>query len=543
MAIPLQRSFDDLGAPLSEVPFCVVDLETTGGSPADCAITEIGAVKFIGGEPAGTFQTLVDPETAIPPFITVLTGITHAMVVEAPKIEEALPSFLEFLGDAVIVGHNVRFDLSFLNAAAERLGYGRLPNRSADTAALARRLIRTEVRNLKLATLAAYFRSPVAPTHRALDDATATAHVFWGLLERAGTIGATHLDDLLALPSARGTPHYHKLRLADGLPRRSGVYLFRDRSGTVFYVGKAKDLRSRVRAYFYGDRRRTVANMLRELADIDYRLCETELEASITEVRLINAHSPRYNRRSRPRGTDHWVKLTRERFPRLSMVRTLREDALLYLGPFRTRKSAQLIVTALWDALPLRRCTGSPGTRQAPCAFAQLGLATCPCSGDADEGTYGEVIERLLEGVERDHRVLLDPLAEMVAAHARRSRFEEAAWLRDRYRALARALERRRAWCALQEAGLVRAVDGAGNGALLERGRLVAAWRGAAPPLLTTLAPPQGEWTPVPRSSADAEEAHLIWKWLSNGDVVLEGVSGVFASSVRPVPALERIEL
>ena len=236
-----QRSFDDLGAPLHEVPFCVLDLETTGGSPQNCEITEIGAVRFVGGEPAGTFHTLVNPGVEIPPTITVLTGITQAMVVEAPRIEEALPSFLEFLGGDVVVGHNVRFDLSFLNAAALRLGYGRLANRSVDTLGLARRLVRNELRSLRLGSLAAHFRSPVAPTHRALDDARATAHVLWGLLERAGILGVTHLEDLLRLPTARGAPHYKKIELTEALPRRPGIYLFKDRNDNVIYVGKAKE--------------------------------------------------------------------------------------------------------------------------------------------------------------------------------------------------------------------------------------------------------------------------------------------------------------
>ena len=114
VAGPLQRSLEDLGTPLSDVTFCIFDLETTGISPAECSITEIGAVKFRGGKCLGTFQSLVDPGCGIPPSITVLTGITTAMLVDAPRIAEALPSYLEFLGNAVVVGHNVRFDLAFL---------------------------------------------------------------------------------------------------------------------------------------------------------------------------------------------------------------------------------------------------------------------------------------------------------------------------------------------------------------------------------------------------------------------------------------------
>ena len=158
--------------------FCVLDLETTGASAATEAITEIGAVKYVGGQEVGRFQTLVNPGREVPPMITILTGITQVMLIEAPKIEEAFPTFLEFLGDSVIVGHNVRFDMSFLNAAAVELGYGRLSNQVTDTLGLARRLVRNEVRNLKLGSLAAHFGSPVTPNHRALADAEATAHVF-----------------------------------------------------------------------------------------------------------------------------------------------------------------------------------------------------------------------------------------------------------------------------------------------------------------------------------------------------------------------------
>ena len=183
----VQGSFDDLGTPLRDVTFCVVDVETTGGSAADGAITEIGAVKLRGGECLGTLQTLVNPGQAIPPQITVLTGITQAMVAPAPRMPAVLPSFLEFLGDAVLVGHNVRYDVSFLQAELNRAGQRPLTNRTLDTCALARRLVRDEVPNCKLGTLAERLRLPHRPTHRALDDALATGDLLHLLIERAGT--------------------------------------------------------------------------------------------------------------------------------------------------------------------------------------------------------------------------------------------------------------------------------------------------------------------------------------------------------------------
>ena len=118
----MQRTFDDLGTPLIDVTFCVIDLETTGGAAEDVGITEIGAVKLRAGECLGTFQTLVNPGQLIPPTITVLTGITQAMVLPAPRIEVVLPALLDFIGDAVVVGHNVGYDLRFLRAATDRGG-------------------------------------------------------------------------------------------------------------------------------------------------------------------------------------------------------------------------------------------------------------------------------------------------------------------------------------------------------------------------------------------------------------------------------------
>jgi len=542
MTLPRQRCFDDLGAPLIEVPFCVLDLETTGGSAASCEITEIGAVRYRGGELEGTFQTMVNPGAEIPPFITVLTGITHAMVIEAPRIEEALPSFLEFIGDAVIVGHNVRFDLSFLNAAAERLGYGRLPNRSVDTAALARRLVRGDVRNLKLGTLAAHFRSPVTPNHRALDDARATAHVLWSLLEHAGTLGVTHLDDLLTLPTARGSTHYNKIELADSLPRRPGVYLFIDRNDGIFYVGKAKNLRTRVRSYFYGDTRRKIGTMLRELHRIEHRVCETELEAEITELRLIVAHRPRHNRRSRPGKAPHWIKLTDEAFPRLSIVRRPDGPGTMLFGPYRGQQGARPVVEALWDAIPIRRCTGKPRAGGALCAAAQLGVALCPCDGTLDEQEYREIVDLLVRGAASNPSLLLDPLADRVAALAAEDRFEEAGWVRDRHRALATAIERRRTWTTLQTAGTVHAVSTDGSGAaLIEQGRLVTAWGGGHHPPLMPISTEPSDGTLLPLDLSDAEEARLLWRWLTSGRVRLVAATGTVAGPRMPVRHLERL--
>jgi DNA polymerase-3 subunit epsilon len=463
------------------------------------------------------------------------------MVVEAPDIAAALPVFLEFIGDAVIVGHNVRFDLSFLNAAATDHGYPRLGNDTVDTAALSRRLIREEVRDLRLQSLAAHFRSPVKPNHRALEDARATAHVLHALLERVGNLGVTNLDDLLQLPRARGSAHYSKIALTDHLPRRPGVYMFRDRHGNPIYVGKATNLRARVRQYFYGDQRRIIGNLMRELASVDHIVCPTPLEAEVTELRLIHAHRPRYNRRSRPPKTSHWVKLTDEAFPRLSVVRTLRSDGLAYLGPFRTKTAADLVVAALWDSTMIRRCSTRPGSRTGRCAPAQMGVASCPCDGTLDRGVYRTVVDHLIDGITRHPSTLLEPLVARMGQLALEQRYEEASWVRDRHDALARAIETARSWVALNGLGVAEMEGSDGSHIVIDHGHLVCSWaQGSGPPLHPAPDHTDARREDVPDSVENAEEARLIWTWMLANTMRIVDASGTLALPAEPVIRLDR---
>jgi DNA polymerase-3 subunit epsilon len=401
------------------------------------------------------------------------------------------------------------------------------------------------VRNLKLSSLAAYFRSPTKPNHRALEDAKATAHVFFELLQRAGGVGATYLEDLLRLPTAKGRPHYDKINLTDRIPRLPGVYMFRDLHDNVIYVGKAKNLRSRVRSYFYGDTRRTVTTMLRNLARVDHQVCPTELEAEVTELRMIHAMAPRYNRKSRPPKTTHWIKLTAERYPRLAIVRSYRAEPTrqgtpTYLGPFRARQQAEAVMHAIWDAVPIRRCSGtSRGTRSVECNYSQMGLAMCPCRGDIDDSRYADVVAAVRAGIETDPELLLGPLAVRMAARATEQRFEDAATARDRYVALAGALERRRNWQSLQGTGRLWAEDASGSGAFIAHGTLAATWSAAdRAPLFNIIATDSPAPTQVPASVALQEEAHLIWRWLNRPGVTVMDSRSPLASPARQVPPL-----
>jgi DNA polymerase-3 subunit epsilon len=549
----VQGTLDELGTPLSAVTFVVVDLETTGGSPKDSAITEIGAVKVRGGEVLGEFGTLVDPGMAIPPYISVLTGITSSMVATAPRIAAVLPAFLEFARGAVLVAHNAPFDLGFLKAACAASGIAWPAAASVDTAVLARRLLsRDEVPNCKLATLAPFFRADTAPCHRALDDARATVDVLHGLFERLGPLGITSLEELTGLTRQVDPERRRKRHLADGVPSGPGVYVFRGPRDEPLYVGTSNDLHSRVRSYFSSSEQRSrITEMVGLAQRVESLPCAHDLEAAVRELRLIAEHKPRYNRRSRFPERALWIRLTDEPFPRLSVVRRVRPGAGVFLGPFPDRRAADAAAAAVHEALPLRQCTSrlSPKVLGTACALAGMGRCGAPCTGAQSVDEYAGIAAVFRAAVASDPRALVAPLLARVDRLAAEERYEDAAVLRDRIAVLVRAVRRRQrleSLAAVPELVLARP-DGAGGWQLsvVRRGRLVAAGnaprgtsvRGTLPGLLATAETPTG---PADEPAASVDETELVMRWIEKPGTRLVQVEGVLACPAPGTGAYSR---
>jgi DNA polymerase III subunit epsilon len=524
---PLQTTLQE-GIPLHEVTFCIVDLETTGGSPADSRITEIGAVKYRGGERIGVFHTLVAPGTTIPRFITHLTGIDDAIVRDAPNLEWALPGFIEFARGCVFVAHNARFDFTFLNASLVRLDYEPLPSPPVCTARLARRVVWPDVPNVRLHTLAQYFRTGARPAHRALPDAQACAEVFHGLLDLGKRLGILTLGDLHEAVTARGRPNFGKIRLADHLPRGPGVYLFRGRDGRVLYVGKSKDIRGRVKSYFYGDSRKQVQDLLTETAAVDGVRCTSELEALVLEARLIRSHRPKHNRKGKRSSRYAYLKVdTTEAFPRIKVVREPKGEGAI-LGPFGTTELARRAKEALEDAFPIRRCTTAmrQSTRFSPCALGEMGRCVAPCDGGVNLERYGELVRSLLSSLSSPGG-LLAALEARMDHLAAQERFDEAALARDRLRALAEALSRARVDEWLLQPGRLELRDAEANLLPLAGGALVRA--------ADELPIPR----PCPRDRAD--ELAAVRSWLLHNRARVERADDPPAEPVEGGAALHRL--
>ena len=533
---PLQLGFDELGVPLAEVTFVVVDLETTGGSSRKDAITEVGAVKVRGGEVLGEFQTLVDPGGPVPPMITVLTGITDAMLVGAPTIGQVLPSFLEFAGfgpTTVLVAHNARFDVGFLRAAADQLTLPWPSPTIVDTVALGRAVVtKDEAPNHKLATLAALFGASTAPDHRALHDARATVDVLHGLLGRLAPLGATHLEDLSTIGDP--VPHHRRRKstLADGLPTGPGVYQFLGPSREVLYVGRAVDLRRRVRSYFTAaEKRRRIGEMVDLAQDVRVIPCATELEACVRELRLIAELDPPYNRRSRRQHRRPWVRLTDEAFPRLSIVRSVPvAEVDTALGPFSSRVAAQSALEALTQVLALRQCAPRlpvvPRADAHACALAEIGRCGAPCTGQQTLADYSGLVASARSAMSGDSSAVVVPMRARIARLAQQQRYEEAATERDRLRAYLVAARRsqrlRPLWTSPELVAARRDRTGGWEVVLVRYGRLAGTClvpRGHDPmPAIDSLvatgqavAPPE-----VAMGAAGAEETELIADWLEH---------------------------
>ena len=562
-----QLSFADLGPrwdpaaspglqvdeiPLRETTFVVVDLETTGGratstaknpaTPCD-AITEIGAVKVRGGVVLGEFATLVDPQRSIPPQIVRLTGITTAMVCDAPTIEAVLPMFFEFAGldlGAVLVAHNAGFDVGFLRAAAQRCGIAWPRPQVLCTVRLARRVLtREEAPSVRLAALARLFAVAAEPTHRALDDARATVEVLHALIERVGNQGVHTYADLRSyLPDVTPAQRRKKV-LAEGLPHRPGVYLFRGPAGEVLYVGTAVDLRRRVGQYFTGaDPRGRMKEMVTLAGAVDHVECAHALEAGVRELRMLAAHAPPYNRRSRFPQRWWWLTLTDEAFPRLSAVRAPRHDRAV--GPFRSRTDAIDTAALLARFTGLRTCATRLGRSalHGP-ACPEVEVSPCPAARDITATRYAAAVARVAALIDGLDDGALAAAVRHVTELAEQRHFESAARLRDRTATAIETLwraQRLRALAALPELIAAKPDGPEGQGGyqlvVVRYGQLAAAGtaKRGVPPMPVVDAIHAGAQailpTAAPLGGALVEETALIARWLAAPGVRIVRIAG-----------------
>jgi len=435
--------------------FLVVDTETNGLGGEACELTEVGAVLVGGGELHDRWSSLVRCNRPLGRGIQRFTGITQEMLAGAPGLEEVLPPLAERLEGRVLVAHNAPFDRRVLRRGFELIGL-EWPNPPVlCTAALARRLLPLQNRR-GLGVLADALGIDVDVAHRALADAETCARVLCALFPRL-CANAHTIADAVALTRSRRRKTVGRKRkipavgvmppqldFAD-LPHDPGVYLFRDNSGRVLYVGKSISIRSRARAHFAPSS--VPAAWTTQATVVDYQSTNSELGALVLENRLIKHHKPPGNIRL-TKGDDRlcYIRCRLDiPFPILEVSGEPAAGHAVTIGPLRGRRLAQELVEQLDSLFGLRHCGRRLVLREHPSAYGQMGRCLSPCLGDLDPNLYrrrlDEALRLFVTGGDGGARLLAHVRVQMRKA-ADAQLYERAAWLRRRMRRLSVILER-----------------------------------------------------------------------------------------------------
>lgn len=445
----------DLSGPSLLTDFVAIDVETTGLKPSNQRVIELAMIRYVGGVEERAYETFLNPGRGIPAFITRLTSITDEHVIDAPAFEDVATDVLEFLEGALIVGHNVRFDMGFLNAELGRAGRDPLVNERLDSMGLAVRFLRT-LRKPSLDRVADAVGLVPRKLHRAGDDARLTAEVAIRLTAKAHMEGVKSLDHLKStsqMSESRPRDDVGRARavldrsLAHALPKRPGVYLMRDARGEIIYVGKAKNLRERVSSYYSQPigYTRKMDGLVEAVKQIDHVEVGSEIEALLLESQLIRRYYPRYN--TALKKTDHYPYIKVDignPWPRVLLSKARADDGAMYFGPYRSASSARKTVDVINAVLPLRTCTRSFRNSRSygkPCIALDLGQCPGPCVGRADADQYRQATETAVHFLDGRDDALYQRLLSELEAAATKLDFERAARLRKDIQSVTAVLE------------------------------------------------------------------------------------------------------
>jgi DNA polymerase-3 subunit epsilon len=436
---------DPAAVSISLAEYVCVDTETNGRPGDGCELTEVGAVLVGGGELHERFESLVRVERPLSRGIERFTGITQAMVDDAPAPAEVLPRLKQMVEGRVLVAHSASFDRRVLAQAYERAGIEWTEPPILCTVAMARRFAPL-ARQRKLAPLAEALGIEVAGVHRALVDAETCARVFCALLPKLCAIANTLAEAVALLQPRRGVrrkkegrrvPREERPDLSK-LPDDPGVYIFRDERGRPLYVGKSVSLRSRARSHFCAP-----AGWTERAAVVDYKPTSSELGALVLENRLIKQWRPAGN--VKLKRTDGYVYIRARldiSFPILEVAPEPAAGLAVNVGPVRGADAARELIDQLNSLFALRHCGRALPRRDHPSAYGQMGRCLSPCLRDLDPNAYRRRLDEALApfgGHGDGGEALIAKIEEQMADAAATQRYERAAVLlrrRDRLAAL-----------------------------------------------------------------------------------------------------------
>ncbi|MCE2754737.1 MAG: DEDD exonuclease domain-containing protein [Ignavibacteriae bacterium] len=440
-----------------EVPIIVVDVETTGHDAEDHRIMEIACVVIQGGEIVKEYSELINPHQFIPPFIEQMTGISNAMAATGSEAHEIMPTISEMLAmpGAIFAAHNVSFDWNFIQRSLRRLNLSIPLIPQLCTCKLARRILPMSLKK-NVGAVASHFGIEIKNRHRALGDAKATALFLLQFLESLESeYDIETIDELLRFQNKRieqfHTPPAAIKRVESTLaelPDEPGVYKMLDKDNNILYVGKAKNLKERVRSYFQAGAQhpQKIARMVKQVHAIHHEVTGTELAALLLESKEIKRIKPQFNTASKKMRRFPFLRLNvNDPFPRLEWSPTIMNDGAEYFGPFRSGTLAREVVETVYRSFGLRQCTEMlrPSVEKQPCFYHQIKRCGAPCAEIQSREEYLQEVDRARHFLSGSGGGLLERMEEEMLLEAEALRFENATMLRNRLNELRRLFDRR----------------------------------------------------------------------------------------------------
>ncbi|MBI5806936.1 MAG: GIY-YIG nuclease family protein [Ignavibacteriales bacterium] len=432
----MKKEINIIEIPFEEVEYSVFDFETTGTRAKFENVIQIGIVKIKNGKIIDTFSSFINPGKPIPYFITTLTGITNSDVANAPFFDEVYYKIKEFVGDSILVAHNLPFDYSFLKCECERNELQVLQNHGICTLKLARKLF-PNAPSKSLGNLTRHLNIKHRNIHTGLGDANATAKIFLKMFPLLrDNFGIDTINDLILFqssPSSTNPFRIIKKKLVDDLsrlPSLPGVYFFKDAKGKIIYIGKAKSLKDRVRNYFMSNAIRKAKKIVQAASSIDFQVTNSELSALIAETELIKIHNPKFNTMLKSYPNNYFIKIKNDLYPSVDSASQFDFDGNDYYGPYPNRETAKRIKEIVDKTFQLRECTNKELMKKRKCYLHDIKRCLAPCIIE-DRITYLTELDKVHEFLSGHNQSAIDRLLNKMKLLSEGKKYEEAAEVRD----------------------------------------------------------------------------------------------------------------
>ena len=424
--------------PFEEAEYCVFDFETTGMSGRQDKVIEIGMVKIQNGKISDIFSSFINPGRPIPYFITKLTGITNADVENAPFFDEVFYRMKEFIGDAVLIAHNLSFDHSFLKHECENAELEFLANDAVCTLRLARKLY-PQFPSKSLGKLTKSLKIRHRNIHRGLGDSMATAKI---LLRMFPTLREEHNIDTVSdlvnfqnLPASTKPYRIIKKKLLDDfskIPDQPGVYFYKNTKNEIIYIGKAKSLKDRLNNYFSNNAIRKAKDIVRKASGLEFHTTNSELTALIAEAELIKTHYPKQNKMLKKYPRSYFLKLTlTHNYPSVEVTSNFDFDGNDYYGPYPNRETANILKEIIDKTFQIRECSLKEFNKGRRCYLADIERCLAPCVEKNVINHYKNELLDINEFLCGQNQSAVDRLLTRMKELSAQQKFEEAAQIRD----------------------------------------------------------------------------------------------------------------